>query len=85
LDIQQVTVEGLRTRLTTGRWHLDRAIGGERNAARADVGSARALYDEVLRLLPDVRLSMEQQQQIRQDLSELKIRLRAAGEEFQER
>ena len=65
------------TQLTAARWYLDQTVGGEPDAMRRNIESARMTYDRVLRLLPDVALTIEEDQQVQQELTELLQRLQA--------
>jgi hypothetical protein len=44
---------------------------------RHNIENARRTYDHVLRLLPDVALTVENDQQVKQEMAELQYRLQA--------
>ena len=78
------TVEWILTQLTATRWHLDQTVGGEPDAVRRNIESARRTYDHALRLLPSVALTVEKHRQVQEELAELHYRLQVI-EDDQER
>jgi hypothetical protein len=77
LDTNHETVEWILTQLTAARWYLDQTVGGDLDAVRRNIESARRTYDDVLRLLPNVALTVEEDLQVQQGLAELQHRLQA--------
>ena len=77
LDTNHKTVEWILTQLTAARWSLDQTVGGEPDAVRRNIENARRTYDHVLRLLPEVALTVEKDQQVQQEMAELQYRLQA--------
>jgi hypothetical protein len=70
-------VERILTQLTAARWHLDQAVGGEPEAARRNIETARRTYDHILQMLRVTAMTAEEQRRVRRELSELLYRLQA--------
>jgi hypothetical protein len=70
-------VEQILTQLTAARWHLDQAAGGEADAVRRNIETARRTYDHILQLLLGAALSADEQRRVRRELAELRYRLQA--------
>lgn len=73
------SLEHLKAQVTVVRWHLHAAtLGGEKKRRHLD--SASLTYQGAIELLAQLALSDEDKAMIVRQLSELKDRLRAAGQ-----
>jgi hypothetical protein len=70
-------VERILTQLTAARWHLDQLAGGEPEAVRRNIETARRTHDHILQLLPGAALTGEEERRVRRELAELYYRLQA--------
>lgn len=77
MDKTHVNAEWILNQLTSARWHLDRAAGVGADTVRQEVGRARAISENLARVLPSVTLDSEQRRRVQAELSELQKRLRA--------
>ncbi len=74
-------IETILTQLSAARWYLDRAGFAAPEAARQDIANARQAYDTALHLLTQSHLEEERLEELKQEMTALRDRLLAAGEQ----
>lgn len=74
------TLEHLKAQVTVVRWHLDAAALGNGDKKRRHLDCASLTYQGALELLGQLPLSDADHAAIRKQLTELKERLRDAGQ-----